>query len=389
MPIISKEAFAELAAFHGTNCISIFLPTHRSGGAANLEQDRIHLKNELQDLHRQLAERGLAPREVEQWLEPAQALLSNGSFWRQQSDGLAIFIGKDFFQYYEVPLVFEHWTYIADHFYLSPLLPLFTHDRQFFVLTLSREEAAHFYEGDQEGLLEIEVDSLLPEEMRDVVGYDFEQKNLQQRSGSGTGASARGVVFHGQGNDRADNKDEIRQYFRAINEGLMQVLGESKAPLILAGVEYLHPIYQEVNDYKNLHPEFIRGNTEDWSTQTLHAKAWELIEPTIQDDVEASLEQFGGFLAYEKASNDWEDIIPAAINGRIDTLFVQKGVPEMYGIFEPATQTVRLDADRTLSNTALLNLTATQTFLNQGRVFYIEPDQMPSENSVMSAIFRY
>ncbi|MFN7116185.1 MAG: hypothetical protein ACK4TA_05260, partial [Saprospiraceae bacterium] len=226
----------------------------------------------------------------------------------------------------------------------------------------------------------------LPEELRDVVGYDYEQRSLQHRSGAGQ--RGRGAVFHGQGSGRADDDDEIRQYLRAINNGLKEILHNEKAPLIIAGVEYLFPIYQEVNDYAHLYPEFIRGNTENLPQTTLHERAWELVAPHFQQEKTESLEQFGQFLAYEKASNLLQDIIPAAVNGRVETLFLAKQ-GDVYGIFVPATQEVRLDEEKTLTNASLLNMAAVQTFLQQGTVYVLESEEMPSEDTLASAIFRY
>ncbi|MFN7119717.1 MAG: hypothetical protein ACK4TA_23175, partial [Saprospiraceae bacterium] len=101
MSFIKKNEFANLADYHGNHCISIFLPTHRKGMEVNEEQDRIKLKNMVQEVSNMLAERGLTPQAVTQRLEPVQALLADGLFWRQQLDGLAIFMGEDFFQHYE------------------------------------------------------------------------------------------------------------------------------------------------------------------------------------------------------------------------------------------------------------------------------------------------
>ncbi|QJD94859.1 hypothetical protein HH214_02675 [Mucilaginibacter robiniae] len=48
MDLISKEEFAELINYHGENCISIYIPTHRAGVEVNEKQDAIVFKNALQ-----------------------------------------------------------------------------------------------------------------------------------------------------------------------------------------------------------------------------------------------------------------------------------------------------------------------------------------------------
>jgi len=46
--------------------------------------------------------------------------------------------------------------------------------------------------------------------------------------------------------------------------------GIKKAPLVLAGVEYLFPIYQEANTYPDLVEEGITGNPENLKPEELH-----------------------------------------------------------------------------------------------------------------------
>ncbi len=386
MTSIDKNKFAALADFNSAPCISIFMPTHRAGMEVNEDQDVINFKNQLQAVGKQLEGLGLKERTIEELLQPAQDLLIKGDFWRQQLDGLAAFIGSDFFEYYTLPVHFDNFYYIANQFYLRPLLSLFNDDGKFFLLQLS-QNGTRFFEGTRHSFTEVEISQLVPEELRDVVGYDYEEKSLQWRGGA-TGMSGGGAMFHGQGRNNSDDKDEIKRYCRAINDGLMEILREASAPMVIACDDYIYAIYQEVNDYKHLFPKNISGNTEHKAANELHDRAWNLVENHFQQGKKDRLDQFGGFLAYEKASNDLETIVAAAVNGRVDTLFLQNGA-EAYGIFDPANQTIRLEEAKTPANVSLLNLAAIQTFLQQGTVYLLEPAEMPNEQSTASAIFRY
>lgn len=386
MPLINKNQFADLAKLTSTNCISIFLPTHRSGMEVNEEHDQIQFKNHLQNITNQLEAAGLQGREIEQLLQPARDLLTQGYFWRHLSDGLAVFIAKDFFQYYTLPIRFEDFYYIADHFYLRPLMPLYNGDGRYFLLTLS-QDGTRFYEGTRHTITEVRIADLVPEELRDVVGYDYEEKSLQWRGGT-TGMSGSGSMWHGQGRNNSDDKEEIKRYCRAINDGLMEMLHDETAPMVVACVDYLFPIYQEVNDYKHLHPKNLSGNPEDKKPMELHEHAWELVRSQFQQQRQDSLEQFGGFLAYNKASHKIEEIITSAANGRIDTLFLQNRA-DVFGTFNTDNYEVKVEEDKQANNISLLNLAAIQTFLQEGKVYLLEPEEMPSKDAKASAIFRY
>ena len=73
-------------------------------------------------------------------LEPASKLLKELYFWQHQSAGLAIFITSNRVRRYRLPLNFAELMVVTDHFHISPLLPLFTGDGQFYILALSQNE---------------------------------------------------------------------------------------------------------------------------------------------------------------------------------------------------------------------------------------------------------
>ena len=71
-------------------------------------------------------------------LEPASKFLQDSNFWQHQSDGLAIFISSNRVHRYRLPLNFEEFVTVINHFHIKPLLPLFTGDGQFYILALSQ-----------------------------------------------------------------------------------------------------------------------------------------------------------------------------------------------------------------------------------------------------------
>jgi len=80
MQIISREEFRELLNYSGDHCVSIFLPTHRSGVAVNEKQDAILFKNALQAVSANLQDKGVAGEIIEALLKPAFELYKNEVF---------------------------------------------------------------------------------------------------------------------------------------------------------------------------------------------------------------------------------------------------------------------------------------------------------------------
>jgi hypothetical protein len=177
------------------------------------------------------------------------------------------------------------------------------------------------------------------------------------------------------------------EYFRQIDHGLHDILRDAKAPLVLAGVDYLHPIYRQANTYNHLIEDGITGNPEHLTAEDLQTMAWDLVEPIFlqaQADAKATYERYA---ATEQASDDIETIVPAAHFGRVDTLFITVDM-QQWGTFDPETQRVQLTEEDDGTAADLLNVAAVQTVLHGGTVYAIAADQMPTHRA-LSAVFRY
>jgi hypothetical protein len=385
MEIITNEKLKELAQINEPYCISIFITTNRAGQEVNQNMDQKNLKNKIKEVKHKLESYSLKEREIDKLLEPLMGLLSDSGFWKYQSDGLAIFRNQNIFEYYTLPVHFDTYSYIADHFYTLPLMPYINDDVKYFLLALSIGNVK-FYEGFPHQINEVVMDDLLPGKLQEVVGFDFEEKHFQFRTGNdGRG----GANFHGHGSTSDEEKKmEITKYFNAVNEGLMKYLNGKKAPLLLATVDYLAPIYNEVNDYKYLQKDFIAGNPEYEEPVYLHERARELLEGQNDKVRKEKLKAFEYELSNHKASYDEEEIIQAAIDKRIDTLFVNKS-EEVWGIYDKENYKILIRDKEDAQSSSLLNLAATHTILNSGKVYLAGPDSMPEPESKLNAIFRY
>lgn len=383
--MITKGEFTELSKVHSAFCISIYIPTHRAGEETLKGKDIIVLKNQLKSVKKDLELQGISETEITEFLKPVEELLEDHEFRKNLSDGLAIFISKDFFRKYTLPLHFEEFSYVSNEFYLKPLMPFFNDDGMFYLLTLKADEVK-FYEGARDSITEIRIDDLVPSRIEDRVGYDHEQKNLQfrtQQGGKGEG------IFHGQSDNESEYKEELIRYFRSIDKGLMTMLHDSqKPPLVLCCLDYYYPIYKEVNTYQNLFPDHVSGNPSDMDELLLHEKAWELVKPYFSQNRKIKSDLFLQGYNSGKSSSDLKDIIPAALQGRIDTVFLENR-SDIFGIYNSSTQELRIDSEHKIPNISLMNLLAIKVFDQGGSVFLMEKENMPDDSSKVNALFRY
>jgi hypothetical protein len=363
--------------------VSLYMPTHRH--IPETEQDPIRFKNLLREAEERLIACGLSSKKVRELLQPAQKLLEDASFWKFQSDGLALFLSANLFRTYRLPFRFAEMAVVTTRFHLKPLLQVLTGDGRFFILALSQKQV-RLLEASAYNVSELELEHV-PENLAEVLGaYDFE-KQLQFHSPSTGGLGKQGTIYHGHGVGADDVKGKLLQYFRQIDEGLREFLKGEQSPLVFAGVDHLFPIYKEANSYPYLLEEVVTGNPESLSAEALRQKAWAIAQPVMLKARQEAKDKYLRLAGTGRASNQLAEIAPAAFEGRVESLVVAVGV-QQWGSFDPDQVEVRLHEEAEPGDEDLLDFTAFHTFLNGGAVYAVEPERVPGAG-LLAAVFRY
>jgi hypothetical protein len=384
MDILNREQIQALSEPREGPCVSIYLPTHRK--SREIEQDPIRLKNLLAEAETQLVDSGLRSPLAQQMLNPAVELLDDYDFWQHQSYGLALFLADDFLLGYRLPFHFQELVIVTDRFHIKPLMPVLSGDGRFYVLALS-QNSVRLLHGTRFSISEVEVEDI-PESLAEALWADDAERQLQHHTSTSANSTRGGrMMFHGHGVVKDDKKDNILRYFQQIDRGLQDVLGDDSAPLLLAGVDYLLPIYREANSYRSLLKDSIEGNPEELSEKELHHHAWELVEPVFQIALQGARARYAELTSTDRASKDLRTIVAAAYYGRVDTLFVALGAHQ-WGVFDPSSNTVLFHADAAPGRHDLLDAAAVETLVHGGTVYAVEPDRIP-EDTPAAAIFRW
>lgn len=376
---------AELQTFlidHEDWCVSLFMPTHRLG--RETEQDPIRFKNLLQEAEARLLDKGLRSPDVKAMLQPARDLLNDPAFWRRMSDGLAVFVTQAELHSYRLPLPFEELLVITKRFHIKPLLPFFTNDGHFYILALSQNEV-RLIEGTRHMVDEIDLESI-PTSLRQTLRYEQYEKELQVRGGGTVGGGGQAGMFHGH--DPSDeDKNRLLRWFNKLDGELRQFLTGEGSPLVLAGVDYLLPIYKAANTYPHLMEEGISGNPEELTPATLHQRAWSLVEPVFRQAQEAARAQYQQLSANGRTTTALKEALLAAQAGRIDSLFIALG-SQVWGRFDPETQILHVHPEAAPGDEDLLDQLAILTLQTGGIVYALAQAEIPGGTN-LAAIYRY
>lgn len=389
MSRMTTENLIAILDHAGAVCVSIFLPTHPDQFERQ-QEDALQLKNLLRDAEERAAtfDPALRTPDIAALLEPAALLLrQSDGFWRQAGAGVAIYLTPGWHAIARLPLRFEPQIVVGSHFYIKPLVPLLDENGRFFILTLCQNDVG-FYEATHGSIRSVLLPEI-PTSLDMALALDDMEKQSQFHTGTAPASVAgrREAVFFGHGTIESTRKDELLRYCQQIDAGLWALLHDETAPLLVACVDYLFPIYREANSYAHLLDQNLAGNPELLSASELHSEAWQLVKPVFNEARTTALDRYGGAHARQRATADVEQVVVAAHHGRVDTLFtaVDRCV---WGRYDPTRVQVDVRPAPRASDEDLLD-TAVRYTLRAGGIIYALPAEQMPENSALAAILRY
>ena len=333
------------------------------------------------EIETKLSDRDIPSEQGEQFLDSVETFLESGRL-PSDSDGMALFSKQDDTQVHFLPHSFAERVMIDNQFYIKPLLPLLAEDKDFYLLTLSQNEV-RLYQANQAKIEDI-TPSGLPQGLAEAMEYEDPEKRQQFHTSTDSplAPADQPASFHTHHPDE-DKKSRLRRFFQQVDASVTDQLPADDLPLILAGVDYLLPIYREANSYGTLLDEAIEGNPEKLGTHELQTKGWKIVRRYFAQGCQAALERFNTLRGSDRTSTDLEEIVAAAHYGRIDTLFAAED-QEQWGTFNEQTGKTQTDS----AQHELTNLASRHTLLNNGTAYVLPATDMPEE-APLAAIFRY
>lgn len=387
MDIFTWEDFKSLASGWHDTCASIYLRMYDKG--KDTRQNAIRFKNALSEVKSALDGRAQDVSAMRERIEPLDALLDDGAFWRNQSQGLAIFVSPEISRVFRLPLGFTDLQVVANRFHLKPVLPLISENLRFYILALS-QNSTRFYRCDRLHIDQIAVENM-PKDINDALRYETEQRQFQFYTGApvARGTNRRSAVFHGQAFSADEQNDRLLRYCRIIDNAVFELLRNETAPLVLAGVDKLLAIYKEATGYPYLKEDAIIGNPERMNAMQLHRQAWPVVATEVEAQRHKSIEKYNRLKGTGYTTIELPSIVTHAFDGRVDRLMVGANL-HRWGRCNENGHDVQLYADRAQAPDAidLLDLAACETLLKGGEAWTVDPAALPEKASA-AATLRY
>jgi hypothetical protein len=360
MERIRRKDLDDILAYAGGPCASLFVSLNPAGREGR--EDAVRLRNLVDEAEEKLIARGMRRPDAERMLAAARALPDDDLAWQHRDRGAAVFAAPQFFRVLAFHRELELAVYVDDHFHLRPVLSLIDDEQRFFVLALS-QNSVQLFEGDADGLQEVTVEGL-PANLAASL-------NTGVRGGAPAPTAASGqpqVVLEGEQGNRRAAEDDLQLFIRRVAAAVDKHLEHERAPLVLATIADHVPLWRQASGYLYLLENFVAGNARDLTLPQLHAKAWKIAEPALRHRREWLHERLMDATGAGKASFGLPDVVPAAIGGRIEALFIDCEQPR-WGRYSPGDHTARIHQEPQPGDEDLVERAAAETLRHRGEVY--------------------
>lgn len=403
MNTLDHGALVVLAGRQQWPALSLYQTTHLAG--PEKAQDRTRLKNLVRAGCDQLVADGMRSADAEKFCTPVNALLDDDTFWRESSQGLAIFVSEEGTNVMRLDAPVPEQSVVGDRFYLRPLMAAHGGDRRFFALAIDRA-GCQLYRGDGATIEEIALEGA-PASLAEELQFDETQQSIQYSSvpapqSAAQGGRPTGAIFHGHGGEKDTDKINLERYLRKVESAVSKAVSrEAGVPLVLLGVDYALAMYRGLNTYRGLTDEQIHGATDELPTHEIHARVINALRPHFARDVESRLDEVTQREGSPLVSHDANEIVAAAAQGRVKALFFDDSMGP-FGTFDRSTMTVETvcettprylredgagGADTDECGWDLVDLAAAETLMSGGEVHAFTGENSPVSGVV--ALMRY
>lgn len=284
------------------NCITILMNTHRT--KPDCLKDELTLKNLIKDVENRLFE-NLTKREATPLMAKLKTLVSQIDH-SYNLDSLILFVNEDIAEFARLPIPVTNRVVIDSTFSTRALIRAIHAEFNYYILVLSQDKV-RFIEALNDKVVK-EFKSPFPMENTQF----FAKNNIENAVAS-------------------RRRNLMAEFFNQVDKEVNAIRKQNPLPLLISTVEENYPEYLKIADDKHsIFKTFLNDNRIAEKEQTIVAEAWKIIEAYNKEKNTARKSELLKAVAHNKFLSDTNDIWRAIHEGKVKTLFVEKG------LFQPA-----------------------------------------------------
>ena len=358
-------------------CVTILLPPYHPGEPAG--SPAAVLKSNVQEVARQLAQRGLPKSASTNLLQPLQRLAEDPALVSGSHCGRAIFRSSSVFEQFQLTQPVQASLSIGGSFTIRQLIPALTRPSVFYVLDLSKTKVS-LLRCDGFHTEVVKLPPGVPDTLAEALALEPPDHDLGNRSAAGSSTGAMHRVRFGTGSGRESEHAHLADYYKLVDRGLQKLLREPDIPLILAGVEEDTAAYRAVSTYRSLVKKSILGSSVSREQTEILRQAYSILRAENVERHRSALIAAKERTTPSRFLTDLDIILGAAFEGRVGQLYFDEGA-ERIGVFERGNF-------RNWGKEDLLNLVVVQTIIHHGKSCELPTKMMP-DGSIAVGIMRF
>ena len=272
---LTPGSLAELAAFAGRPCLSLYQPTHRRH--PDKQQDPIRFRHLVKTLETSLLQQHQA-HAVRDLLAPFEALAQDHGFWSHTQDGLAVLAAPGLLRVYLLQRPVAELAVVADSFHTKPLRQWLQSTGRYQVLALSRDRV-QLFEGDRNALDAVALAAEVLPAIDAALGQERSAPHSTVSSYGGIGGG-HGPMHHGHGGRKDEIDGDAERFFRAVDRAVLEHHSRpSGLPLMLAALPEHHHRFRALSHNPLLMVGGLMLDPHGLAPDALCLRAWEVAAP--------------------------------------------------------------------------------------------------------------
>ena len=317
---LTQDLIQEMLSATKPPCISLYMSTHRSH-PDNI-QDTIQYDNLVKQVKASLQKK-IPIAEIHKLLEPFETLATDTEFWNNTSNGLGVFRCTGLFKVVCLQTPVKELVIVADSFHTKPLRHFLQSADRYQVLAITMD-AIRLFEGNRHSLIEINLPDGFPKTITEALGDELTGKHSTVASFGGVGGKS-GNMHHGHGGKKDEVDGDTERFFRKVAGAVYDHYSKPFGlPLVLAALPEHHYHFNRVNKNPFVLPKGVEINPQSISTEKLAGLSWDVMQPAYLKNLEMLAGKFHQAKSDGFGCDMIEEVIEAAVAGRVDTLFIEE-----------------------------------------------------------------
>jgi hypothetical protein len=280
-------------------------------------------------------------------------------------------------------------TDVGTGFYLNPLLRGLNWDAEFHLLALSPKRL-RLFQCRRDSIAPQALPAGMPANIETALAGTESEKSLQYHTSAGFGGTQFGTA-HGHGDPKDEARKMLIDYFQIVSRHLERALNGSRQPLVLAAVDYYHPMFRDCYRSSNLLEGGVIGSADELSEQELLARARPEIDRWQKQNLERLVDRHRKQVGTDKAADGLPFVLPAAAAGRVEAVIApvcsgEPGGQRIWGRFDPDQGAVAIHKQREAGDVDLLEAALHQTLLHRGDVYVVPAEELPEGKSLLAVL---